>query len=87
MLIVRVELHSAITKQVTEIARMQISNDGTGCGAMGHYNVKTFRGNTEDALDKHRVTRSARVLNYPREKLHVWNLVARALERMDYGAW
>jgi hypothetical protein len=87
MLVIRVELHSAITRQITEIARMHIINDGSGIGSMGHYDVKAFRGRTDRDLDKHNVNRSARVMNYPREKLHVWNLVARALERLGYGAW
>ena len=87
MLVVSVELHSAITGQVTEIARMHIANDGTGIGRLGHYDVKSLRGNTEKQLNKRTPQRQARVLNYPREELHVWNLVARALERLGYGQW
>lgn len=38
MIIVRVELHSAITGRVTELARMGIINDGTSeINAKGNY--------------------------------------------------
>jgi hypothetical protein len=30
MLVVRVELHSAVTGKVTELGRMIVANDGTG---------------------------------------------------------
>jgi hypothetical protein len=33
MIVVRVELHSAITREVTELARMEIANDGPGVGS------------------------------------------------------
>jgi hypothetical protein len=87
MLIVKVELHSAITHQVTEIARMHIINDGTGVADLGNYDVKSLYGRSAEDFKKQRITHQARVLNYPRERLHVWHLVARALERLKYGAW
>lgn len=37
MLLVRVELHSAITGEVTEIARMVIANEGGGTKERANY--------------------------------------------------
>jgi hypothetical protein len=85
VLIVRVELHSGITGKVTEIARMEIINDGTGIGSMGHYTCRSFRGRDHNQLNNRTTSRTGVVKNYPRRKLHVWNLVARSLERMGYG--
>lgn len=85
MIIVRVELHSAVTGQVTEIARAVIINDGTGTAAIGDYQVCTLRGRDREALDRHKVQRAGRVLAYPRQALHVWNLVIEALAVMGYG--
>lgn len=42
MLIVRVELHSAITGEITEIARALIYNDGHGTITTGDYGGVTF---------------------------------------------
>lgn len=84
MIIVRVELHSAITGRVTEIARARICNIG-GTKTRGFYEVATFRGRDKDALDKRIERRAATVENYPRLSVHVWHLVARALIAMGYA--
>ena len=84
MIIVRVELHSAVTGQVTEIARMLIANDGQGTQTHGDYYCTTFRGRTKDALNNCSVQRKGQTKNYPRLALHVWNLVARCLTAMEY---
>lgn len=39
MLVVKVELHSSITGEITELARLIIANDGTGDVKKGNYNV------------------------------------------------
>jgi hypothetical protein len=85
MLIVSVHLHSAITGKVSEIARMQIVNDGTGVGELGHYRCRSYRGRDTNQLNNCTISRQGEVKNYQRRKLHVWNLVARSLERMGYG--
>lgn len=84
MIVVRVELHSAIDKSVTEIARMFINNDGTGNADYGNYNAMTYRGRDTDTLDQKSVTKSTHIDNYPHQWLHVWNLVTRALVKMGY---
>ena len=84
MIIVRVELHSAITGAVTELARMRICNDGSGSATHGNYSGSTFRGRDKAALDRAIVSRSAGLSDYPRQSQHIWNLVARMLQRMGY---
>lgn len=84
MIIVRVELHSAVTGAVTELARMKISNDGSGTAGIGNYDCVTWRGRDQAALDRREIQRRARVEHYPRRDLHVWHLVAAALYRLKY---
>jgi hypothetical protein len=84
MIIVRVELHSAITRKVTEIARMKICNAG-GSVERGNYYVATLRGRSKEQLDRGEVTREGDVRDYPRQSIHVWHLVARALLAMGYA--
>lgn len=85
MLVVRVELHSAITGQVTEIARAHICN-ASGGGPIRSYGVRTLRGRSKSQLDKHVVQRTGVVKNYRATALHVWNLVADALKVLQYGS-
>jgi hypothetical protein len=84
MIVVRVELVSAITGQTTELARMHIANDGTGSTTLSSYDGKTFVGRSEETLNRQQISKSARVENWPRQRFHVWNLVARMLGEMGY---
>lgn len=84
MIVVRVELHSAITRKMTEIARLTICNVG-GSHERGDYQVCTYRGRNKEALDKRTVNRSGSVNNYPRLALHVWHLVYEALKAVNYN--
>lgn len=90
MLVIKVELWSAITGKKTEIARMSIANDSTSATPnKGNYTAQTYRGRTQDALvaamQAQAITRQGAVVDYPRKRLHVWNLVAQALQNMGYG--
>lgn len=84
MIVVRVELHSAITGQVSELARMNIANVG-GTTTFGDYHCETLRGRSKADLDKRVQQRVANVMRYPRLSIHVWHLVARALNNMGYA--
>lgn len=90
MIVVRVELWSAINGQKTELARMVIDNIG-GTVEKGDYRAVTLRGRSKDALDKALLQhpkgaqREGRVVGHPRLREHVWNLVAKALSGMGYG--
>ena len=88
MIIVRVELVSAIDGQTTELARMMIDNVG-GTQKVGDYRCRTFRGRSAEQLDKamiaRSVTREGKVEGHRRLDLHVWHLVGKALQAMGYG--
>lgn len=89
MLVIRVELHSAITGKITEIARMIMWNDGTGDRTTGDYKAKTVKGKQEGSMPAREIwdndpLRAGEVKGYPRLRLHVWHLVARMLKAMDY---
>jgi hypothetical protein len=88
MLVVKVELHSAVTGNKTEIARMMIDNIG-GDLKSGDYRCRTYRGRSalrlERAMRWGDVVREGKVLGHRRLALHVWHLVAKALTAMEYG--
>lgn len=85
MLIVRVELHSAITGEVTEIARTIISNNGTGTRTYGNYYACSYKGRDKEALNRHVVDRAGFVYGHAREQEHVLSLACKALKAMGYG--
>lgn len=88
MIVVRVELWSAITHQKTTLALMSICNEG-GTQTLGDYGVKAHRGRDEDALmaslRSGSATHKGAVLKHPRLKEHVWVLVTKALLACGYG--
>jgi hypothetical protein len=83
MIVVRVELHSARTHTVTELARMKICNIG---GDHDHrdYSVETLKGRSRAALDKDHVNRHGEIKNHPSPTIHVWYLIAKALAAVNY---
>jgi hypothetical protein len=87
MIVVKIELHSAITRKITEIGRMYIANDGAGTPTRGDYRVAVCRRNSDEVpaelLDypRPRMPKAARfgvVRDYPRLSYNVWRLIARA---------
>lgn len=91
MLTVRVELTSAITGEVSEIARMIIANDGSGTPQRGSYWGQAAKGVIKGdrmipyaIVHESRLLREGEVKNYPRRSKHVWHLVARMLKSMRY---
>lgn len=88
MLVVRVELHSAVTHKVQEIARMDICNTGEGDANYGNYIGYVMIGRSKEALDMKKFSeRRGRVYAYPRLKHHVWNLVEATLRAAGYGGF
>jgi len=93
MLVVRVELWSAVTGEKTEIARLDISNMGPtpwqSNSQVCDYRVRTYRGRDKETLDdahkRQVVTRGGYVRKYHRMKDHVWNLVSLSLQSAGYG--
>ncbi len=85
MIIVSVLLVSAQTGEVSELARMRICNDGTSESlTTGDYVGETFIGRSQEALNRFTVSKRGEVKGYPRQRLHVFNLVARMLSSMGY---
>lgn len=93
MIRVSVQLISAINGNVTELARMDICNDGTGDFNRRNYTGeitgvlfegKSYIGRDAKALDRGTVSKNGRVVNWPSERLHIWNLVRTMLETMGY---
>jgi hypothetical protein len=84
MIVVRVELWSAIDGSRRELARMRISNDGTGTLRRSHYVGESLVGRSTGDLDKGRISKRGEVRDWPRNDFHVWNLVARMLDAMGY---
>jgi hypothetical protein len=81
MLVVKIELHSAITGKITEIGRMHITNNGLGTHKRGEYDIEIFRkGSTT------KVQRKGMVRDYPRQSYTVWELVRRGLTAA-LGKW
>ena len=86
MIVIRVELHSAITGKVKEIGRVVIDNIG-GTRTRGNYRCRAYRAGSRltAGLEKNVIRRGA-VADHARLAEPVWNLVAKALEAMGYGA-
>ena len=82
MIVVKVELHSAITGKVSMLGRAVIDNVGASPnGKLGDYRVRV--GNKRDACSTHAVTlrplRTGLVQNWPRLSYSVWRLVLASL--------
>jgi hypothetical protein len=90
VLVVRVELHSAITGKVSEIARMLIANDGTGTTQKGNYWGRTADGVVEgDHMIPAAIMHDSRKIDHDEVRhysrsLPVWNLVSKMLKNMGY---
>jgi hypothetical protein len=85
MIIVRVELHSAITGKVSELAQIGIWNKGDEPNPnTGNYRCASYRGRDRASLDLHKVQRQGEILNHKRLQKHVLNLVVKALLTMGY---
>lgn len=85
MIRVSVHLISAISRsRDTELARMDISNDGTGTAKKRNYVAMTYRGRSSKALDAGVPNRRCEVEGWAAEDLHIWNLIQWCLTRMGY---
>lgn len=66
---------------------MDIANDGKASvenHRRGSYDGVSYVGRSRDQLDKCAPSKRANVSNWPREQLHVWNLVRAMLDNMGY---
>jgi hypothetical protein len=90
MLVVKVELHSAITGVVSTLATLAIANDGRGTETKGDYDGWAFpKQPGSRPVDFTRPLpkpfKRGRVEGHPRLSQHVWHLVAKMLNNMGYG--
>jgi hypothetical protein len=86
MLVVKVELHSAIDGSIEELGRMIVANDGTGTQEFGNYNVKVARkGQSLSAAVWKHPQREGRVEHYARNAYVVWELIGRALKSVGFA--
>lgn len=84
MIVIKVELHSAITHKVTELGRMVIHNIG-GTLLRGNYGVKVGRKGQDSFQVLEKPQRSGKVESHPRLSQSVWCLVAKALASTGYA--
>lgn len=84
MIVVKIELWSAVTGEKTEIGQMVLANDGTSRDIKrGNYDVKLGRrGVTDTKIIWQKPQKQARVELFPRQSFSVWVLVARALKNL-----
>lgn len=80
MILIKVELHSAITGKVTEIGRMTIANIGLSPDKTeGDYDVRLMRRGTTNI-----VNRTGKVFKHKRLSQSIWKLVSKALNSCGY---
>lgn len=81
MIVVRVELHSAITGRVTTLGTAHLANDVTGTPDLGNYEVAFYkRGVTNPRVRQTAgLWRAGKVTGFPRKRLLAWDLLYRAL--------
>lgn len=94
MIVVKVELHNANRNgEVTELARMHICNESDEARQpdpinLGSYGVYVLRGRDSIGLDHsaktQRYVHTGKFGQYPRLRLHIWNLVLCALVAAGY---
>jgi hypothetical protein len=75
MLVIKVELHSAVTREVKTIATAHIVNEGTGTELRGNYRMWLMGKNCRAMTD-------VRITNWPRKSKHVWQLISRMLKEI-----
>jgi hypothetical protein len=98
MIVVRVELWSAISGKVTDLGTVCIDNTGVSQkGTRGDYRARSYRKGTWKRFGGYlhprqawalvrntKPSRTGEVTNHPRKSAPIWSLVRKALESMDY---
>lgn len=82
MLIITVQLASAMTNEITTLGRMVIANDGTGTADKGNYVVGVkHKAHLEDLVPiSLHCSREGKVLNHSRKAEVIWKLILKALK-------
>lgn len=84
MIVVKVELHSAITGKITTLGQAVIANDGKhGANSLGNYDMSVANKRTAQAGDLQKTiekaARRGRITNFPRKSYSIWRMVTRLL--------
>lgn len=88
MIIVTIELKSAVDGRTEKLGEMVICNDGTSTQrTRGNYDAFVYRKHKFFDWKKltNNLTRRGRVENYSRLQRPIWDLVGLALKDMGYG--
>jgi hypothetical protein len=80
MIVIKVELWSAVTNKITTLGVMKIANTAQ----YDNGNVCDYRGEVMTKPDFEKVTRSGIVAHHRRHDKVIWNLVAKMLRNMGY---
>jgi hypothetical protein len=86
MLVIPIQLHSAISGEITTIGTMVIDNIG-GTQVLGDYRCRMYRkseNNISSLIRDGKPIREGRVNGHARLKEPVQNLVLKALEALNY---
>lgn len=80
MIVIRAELHSAVTGKVSLLGVAHIANNCTGTGTVGNYDVALYKkGVDPQPLQTSGLWRRSRVSGFPRTSLGVWDMLYRSL--------
>ena len=75
MLVVKIELHSAVTGEIKTVATGTICNTGTGSPTQGNYRI-----DLRDAAG--RLWKRGYIEGFPRKRLLAWDLMYRGLRKL-----
>jgi hypothetical protein len=78
MIVLKLELHSALDGSIEELGRMYIYNDGTGTQEIGNYNAKIMRKGIKDQFGP--VYKTGYVFNHARKRDVIWKLILKAIQ-------
>lgn len=76
MIVIKLELHSAIDGSVTQFGEAHICNDGTGTPEIGNYDLIIMKPNSRT------LWKTGRVIGFKRKRYSVWKLLFYALGSM-----
>lgn len=87
MIVVKIELHSAVTHEISNIGTLVIDNIG-GTRSRGNYRCRIYRSNQIDIYQRmikgEKPIRESVVTDHPRLSSPVQELVRKALHSMGY---
>ena len=75
MIVVKIELHSANTKEISTLGEILISNDGTGTDHQGNYNIVFYK-------KDNKIWKREKLFSFPRKRLNVFYLLQRVLMKL-----